>query len=355
MDTDGAVREPHDGPAAGRAGVTTLPGRPEAGHASSPDSGEQKAADPESERWEREERAVGAAMADAPGLAARARQLGGAAISVLAGTGVAAHLGRPAWAVAAVTAYLAVAGLAAPAVTRWAFGIQQPQQPEWVPELGAYRAWLLRRVPPVPAATLAAADRILGGLAGPRWRSAHLFIARYEDGRPGSMGGTDPRGNRLQVTLGDYVAQGDPEVAAATLAHEAHHAGRWPYALRGLMTAARARGPLVIGWAVPWPAVIPAVLALHVACMLLSWAIEISCDLGAAAAVGPAAMTATYQVMADYRRRRRAAQAAKKAAAYALYWAAAPNHPPITVRRAVIRARYLFGGTRAGRMPGPAS
>jgi hypothetical protein len=354
LDTDGVVRELHEGPAAGPAGVTTLPGRPEAGRASSPDGGELKAADPESERWEREERGVGAAMAAAPGLAVRARQAGGATIGVLAGMGAAAHLGRPAWAVAAVTAYLAVAGLAAPAVTRWAFGIQQPQEPDWVPELAAYRAWLLRRVPSVPAATLAAADRVLGGLAGPRWRSAHLFIARYEDGKPGSMGGTEPRGNRLQVTLGDYVAEGDPEVAAATLAHEAHHAGRWPYALRGLMTGARARGPLVIGWAVPWPAVIPAVLALHVACMLLSWGIEISCDLGAAAAAGPAAMSATYQVMADSRRRR-AAPAAKRAAAYVLYWAAAPNHPPIAVRRAVIRARYLFGGTTAGGSPGPAA
>ena len=94
--------------------------------------------------------------------------------------------------------------------------------------------------------------------------------------------------------------------------------------------------------------------ALHVACMLLSWAIEISCDLGAAAAVGPAAMTATYQVMAAYRRRRRAAPAVKKAAAYALYWAAGPAHPPITIRRAVIRARYLFSGTPAGGSPGPA-
>ncbi|MGH3277271.1 MAG: hypothetical protein ACRDNZ_23450, partial [Streptosporangiaceae bacterium] len=269
--------------------------------------------------------------------------------------GLAAHLGRPAWAVAAVTACLAVAGLAAPAVMRWAFGIQQPQEPEWVPELGAYRAWLLRRVPPVPAATLAAADRILGGLAGRRWRSAQLFIARYENGSPGSMGGTEPRGNRLQVTLGDYVAQGDPDVAAATLAHEARHTGRWPYALRGLGTAARARGPLVIGWAVPWAAVIPAVVALHVACMLLSWAIEISCDLGAAAAVGPAAMMATYQVMTASRRRRRAAPAVKKAAAYALYWAAGPAHPPVAVRRAVIRARYLSSGTTAGRMPGPAA
>jgi hypothetical protein len=137
LDTDGAVRELHEGPAAGPAGVTTLPGRPEAGCASSPDGGELKAADPESERWEREERGMGAAMAAATGLAVRARQAGGAAIGVLAGMGAAAHLGRPAWAVAAVTAYLAVAGLAAPAVTRWAFGIQQPQEPDWVPELAA--------------------------------------------------------------------------------------------------------------------------------------------------------------------------------------------------------------------------
>lgn len=345
MDTDGSAgRDRHDGPDAGPTGIATLPGRPEAGHAGSLDGEERKAADPESERWEREERAVGAAMAAAPGMAVRARQLGGAAISVLAGMGLAAHLGRPVAAVAVVTACLALAGIAAPAVTRWAFGIQQPQQPEWVPELEAYRAWLTRRVPPVPAETLAAAERILGGLAGPRWRSAHLFIARYENGKPGSMGGTEPRGNRLQVTLGDYAAEGNPEVAAVTLAHEARHAGRWPYALRGLMTAARTRGPLVIGWAVPWPAVIPAVVALHVACMLLSWAIEISCDLGAAAAVGPAAMTATYQVMAASKRRRRAAPAAKKAAAYAVYWAAGPAHPPVVIRRAVIRARYWRRG-----------
>jgi hypothetical protein len=155
------------------------------------------------------------------------------------------------------------------------------------------------------------------------------------------MGGTHPRGNRLQVTLGDFVAEGDPEVAAATLAHEARHAGRWPYALRGLVMTARARGPLVIGWAVPWPAVIPAVAALHVACTLLAWAIEISCDLGAAAGTGKAAMMATYQVMAaSARHGSRALSAPKKVAAYAMYWAAGPAHPPIAVRRAVIRARY---------------
>lgn len=327
MNTDGSSQN------AGAAGMTTLPSRPAAA--------EGQAQDLESERWEREERAAGVAMSTGPGLAARVQRLGSAAISVLAGMGLAAHFGRPVAVIAVIAVYLVLAGLLSPAARRWVAGKQQPHEPEWVADLVAYRAWLPRRVPAVPAETLAAADRILGKLARPRWRSAHLFIARFPDGHRGSMGGTQMRGNRVHITLGGLVAEGDPDVAAATLAHEARHVGKWQCALHSLTKTTRSRGLFVIGWAVPWPAVIPAVLALQVSCMLLSWAIEVGCDLGAAADTSPAAMMATYAVMDEFvHHRSRAMPMPKKVAVRTMHWVSGPDHPPIAARRAIIRARY---------------
>jgi hypothetical protein len=271
------------------------------------------------------------------------RMLAFMAVTALAGMGLRAHFGQPVAAVAVFAAWLVSAGTLAPATERLK-ARQQPGEPGWVADMTAYRAWLPRRVPPVPAEILAAADRYLAGLPVRRWQSAHLFIARAPAGQPVSMGATIPRGNRLEVILGDHVATGPVPVATATLAHETRHGSAWRLAARNLAGTLRRQGMFLIGWAVPWPAVIPAAVLTHIACTLVIWAEEVSCDLGAAADAGPAAMLGAYDIMLASRRSRRAAAGAvpapKRLAARALHWAAGPGHPPIPVRRAIIRLRY---------------
>jgi hypothetical protein len=326
------------------AGTVTLPDRLAAPSqqdgTSSTEPGEP---DPENARWEREERAVAESISGGPDMIGKVRMLAFMAATVLAGMGLRAHLGQPVAAVAVFAAWLAAAGMLAPAAERLK-ARQQPGEPGWVADMIAYRTWLPRRVPPVPAETLAAADRYLTGLPARRWQSAHLFIARAPAGQQVSMGITFPRGNRLEVILGDHVATGPVPVATATLAHETRHGSAWRLAARNLAETIRGQGMFLIGWAVPWPAVILVAVLTHIACTLVIWAEEVSCDLGAAADAGPAAMLGVCDVMAASRRIRRTAARAvpapKRLAAWAVHWAAGPGHPPIPVRRAIIRLRY---------------
>jgi hypothetical protein len=107
--------------------------------------------------------------------------------------------------------------------------------------------------------------------------------------------------------------------------------------------------------------VILAAIVLHVACILVIWALEVSCDLGAAADAGPAAMMDVFELMAaSVRLCSRAASVPRRLAENLLHWAAGPRHRPIPVRRTIIKARYLrhpisHAGSRVGfpRSQGP--
>lgn len=338
MSSDGDMGEGRDDGQEPRiAGTATLPGhQAAAGRKDGTGGGEPGEPDCESRRWEREERAAGESMASGTSMAGSARLLAQAVVTTLAGMGLRLHLAHPLVAAAVVAAVLAVIGASGPAALRMQAS-QEPQEPEWVQDLTAYRAWLPHRVPAIPAQTLAAADRYLAAMSGRRWRSAHLFIARSPAGKRISSGLTSPRGNRVEVILADHVALGAAQVAEAVLAHEARHLTGWRPAIFSLATTMRARGLFIVGWAVPWPAVIPAAILLHVACTLAIWVVEVSCDLGAAGQAGRAAMMDYFGFA---RSRNHVRPGLKRIAAQVLHWAAGPGHPPIAVRRAIIRTRY---------------
>ncbi|MGH3247238.1 MAG: hypothetical protein ACRDOI_13660, partial [Trebonia sp.] len=218
-------------------------------------------------------------------------------------------------------------------------------------ELDDYTEWLPRRVPAVPPATLAAAGRHLGALTRGRWRSAHLLIARRENG-PRTMALRSLAGDRVEVILDDYVAEGPPQVAAGALAHEARHCGRLTLAAGSLSGLLCQPGPVIAAaWALPWPAALTpctavqavAVLAgLRAAAVLIFWGTEVSCDLGAAASTGAAAMGAVFDAIAA-EDARAARSFARRAVTRLLNWSAPPPYPPLRLRRAAVRLRYGGG------------
>jgi hypothetical protein len=213
-----------------------------------------------------------------------------------------------------------------------------------VAELEEYAAWLPRRVPAVPAQTLAAADRYLGQLAGGRWRSAHLLIART--GRLDIVARHHRAGDRLELVLEDHLAEGPPGAAAAALAHEARHSGRLTAAAHSLACLLCQPVPLLVAaWALPWPATltpgaaemaIAVVAGLRVAATLIYWSVEIACDLGAARDQGTAAEHAILDVIATADSQARRSYARRAIVRFA-NWGASPPHPPLWLRRAAVR------------------
>jgi hypothetical protein len=268
-----------------------------------------------------------------------------AVMAVLAGITLHRDVPHPPAAVAAVAVLLVLLLAVQPEAQR----IRASTGPEPdVKELDEYVEWLPRRIPAVPAATLTAARRHLAALAGGRWRSAHLLIARRENAHRPVAQRFQP-GDRIELILDDHIAEGPAEVAAGALAHEARHCDRLPLAassLSGLLCQPGA--VLVAAWALPWPATLTldaagqaiAVLAvLRVTATLLFWGVEIYCDLGAAADQGAAAQCAVFDVLAaeDARMTR---SFARRAVARLLNWGAPPPHPPLELRRAAVRLRY---------------
>lgn len=314
----------------GTAGTATLTADPQA-------------TDEEAARWADLERRV--AQATAPRGTAAFQWVVPVVTAVLAGITLHRGVPHPAAAVA-VVAGLAVLVLAVQPEAQRARAGTGPE-PD-LKELDDYREWLPRRVPAVPAATLAAADRILGALAGGRWRSAHLLIARREGGsRP--LAQRCQAGDRIELILDDHIAQGPPQVAAGMLAHEARHCGRLTLAAGSISGLLCQPGPVIVAaWALPWPVTltpgaagqaITVLAGLRAAATLIFWAVEVSCDLGAAADQGAAAEGAVFDALAaeDARARR---SYARRAAARLLNWGAPPPHPPLWLRRAAVRLRY---------------
>lgn len=194
----------------------------------------------------------------------------------------------------------------------------------------------------VPAATLAIARQYLAGLSQGR-RTAHLYVSRCTDPGPAHFGvcqsaGVFPLNGRVLVVIGEHVAAWPSAVTAAALAHESRHVsrGRLRVSYAGAVFALGGWG--ILGWAVPWPAMLPAAIALQAALTALSWVIETSCDLGAARAVGAAG------VLEALTRDSQAADAAlavlpawQRHAFSTLIWITGHAHPPVRVRRALIR------------------
>jgi hypothetical protein len=303
--------------------------------------------DEESRWWVREEEARAAAMnAIARSTRGAAWPLLAAGVALLAGMGFRQLVPHPVAITAAITGWMLLAGLGIPAGQRMQARLRaqagQQAEPGWAAEATAYREWLPDRVPPVPAETLAAADRYLAAVTARGWQSAHLLIARAGPGSPGHMATTHLFADRVQIIMGSHIAEGPAGIAAATLAHESRHTQAWQAAvwhLQGLST----RFMFLAGWALAWPDAAWAALVLHAAFSMLKWTMEVNADLGAAADQGPEVMTAVFDAMtaaAAARRRADPRPAPARAAESALSWAAGRQHPPIRVRRAIIAARY---------------
>ena len=215
-------------------------------------------------------------------------------------------------------------------------------------ELDDYTRWLPRRVPAVPAATLAVADRYARALTGGRWRSAHLLIARRDSGsRPMAL--NNQAGDQIELILDDYIAEGPPEVAAAAwhmrpvIAH-AHPRRREPEQ-PALPARSRHRGSL------------GAALARHFhagrrgagnrgdsraprggdAHLLGSRGVL---RPGGRCRSGAAAMNAVFDTIAAQDARPGVPSFARRAIARLLNWGAPPPYPPTWLCRAVVRLRY---------------
>jgi hypothetical protein len=337
LSTDSTAPEPEPG----TAGTATLPESAEAG-------------DEEARHWADLERRV--ARSTVPSLPS-GQWIAPLAVALLAGLTLHRHVPHPLPAAAAAAALMALLLALQPEVQRIRAGNRPDPD---LKELDGYTAWLPRRVPAVPPATLAAAGRHTGDLAGGRWRSAHLLIARREDGSR-LIAQFCQAGNRIELVMDADIAEGPPEAAIGVLAHEARHAGRLALAAENLSCQlCLPAWVLVATWALPWPATLTPAAAgqaiglaagLRVIATLLFWSVELACDLGAAADHGPAAAEAGFAVIADADAQM-TRSFARRAALRLLNWGAPPPHPPLWLRRAAVRIRY---GRPAAGLPFPAS
>jgi hypothetical protein len=228
------------------------------------------------------------------------------------------------------------------AVTRAAL-LQSPgkEEPEWARAALVHEESLHGQVPaPVFQQLKAVMARMT---AGTRWHSAHLYVARCTDVDPVHYGaccagGTYPRNGRLLVILGEHLLQGQPEIALATLAHEQRHVTQRRLYLYAVAAVTGTLGLVVVGWAVPWPALLPVAAAVRIGAVLLLWAIEFSCDLGAAGDVGKDAIAEAV----SYKQRTKGGSRAlwpawQRVVVGILTWVAGPEHPPYAMRRWAIR------------------
>lgn len=232
------------------------------------------------------------------------------------------------------------------------------EAPEWARAAAVHEESLQGQVPAPVFQQLKVVTRRM--TAGTRWHSAHLYVARCTDTSPVHYGaccagGTYPQTGRLLVILGAHLVHGQPEIALATLAHERRHVTSRRLYLYAVAAVTGTLGLVVAGWAVPWPALLPVAAAVRYGAVLLLWAVEFSCDLGAAGDVGRDAITEAV----SYKQRTKSGSRAlwpawQRAVVGTFTWVAGPEHPPYAVRRWAIRtlARTPGRGRHPGSRPG---
>jgi Zn-dependent protease with chaperone function len=171
-----------------------------------------------------------------------------------------------------------------------------------------------------------------------------------------------PLGRQVLVILGEHPAA-RPDVAASALAHETgHHTVRWLWQVHYARTtlgwgwaAAGAAGAAAGGWT---GAAIAAGLFWLVSLAAL-WAGETLCDLRAVRTEGYPAVLAGFRYIARLLASRPArpgtpppapspARTARKTVLTVLDWANGPAHPPLRLRRALVRALARNDGRPEG-------
>jgi hypothetical protein len=272
---------------------------------------------------------------------------------VSAGAGVV--LARPVLAClcgAAIAGWLCLAGLQMRKET------SQGRASELARALAVHAAGLPGRV---PAGTLAAAGRHLAAVAAARHRDrAWLYVAPCPGpGKPCTVfcttAATWTPGGQVMVILGEHPAA-RPDVAASALAHEAgHHAYRWLWQVHYARTtlnwgwaAAGIAGAMVGGWT---GAAIAGVL-FWVVSLLALWAGETGCDLRAVRTEGHPAVQAGFGYIAGLLAGHPAGPGtsppartrSQKIVLTVLDWASGPGHPPLRLRRALVRALARTAG-----------
>jgi Zn-dependent protease with chaperone function len=246
------------------------------------------------------------------------------------------------WEVAAACGFVAVLAWAVPWLS-WLFGRKPPA---WVAAAETCEEALKGQIPDRTMTVVSEAINRIRWRPRRQWHGVNVYLSRCSRSGPPDTGacrnaGVLPTNGRLIVVIGEHMATVSPQITAAVLAHESRHTYSGRMYLSYLVMLSRLVGWVIIGWAVPWPALLPAVLAFHIAATLLSWAIEVSCDLGGAAEVGPDAMLAALNhisqtIAQDNRDRSGSARYTRTV----LMWAAGPIHPPLPLRRAIVSLRW---------------
>lgn len=264
------------------------------------------------------------------------------AVLTVAGTWLRTRLVPQGWQVAAACVLVAALAWVCPWLS-WRSGRKPPG---WAASARTCERALASRIPAETMDVVSRAISTIRQRGGRRWHDVNVYLSRctsteLPDAGVCQTAGVVPMNGRLVVFVGEHMAAGPPAITEATLAHESQHVRPARMYLASLAMLLRLTGWVIIGWAVPWPALLPAVLAFHVAATLLSWVIEVSCDLGGAAQAGADAMLATLehlsrtmtQISTDRPRRARYIRAA-------MIWIAGPPHPPLPLRRALLRLRW---------------
>lgn len=230
--------------------------------------------------------------------------------------------------------FLAAVGLALPTIAR----LTARSEPKWVAAARIHQQSLDSRV---PAATLALLQHCLARM--PR-QEGYIYVSRCTRRDPVHFeichaAGVLPLQARLLVVMGEHVATGPSQLAAAVLAHESRHVTWVRLRLSCLGAMFGAGGWVLVGWAVRGLALLPAMVALWAALTVWAWLIEISCDVGSARECGRRdlleALARTHSaLMAD----RATDPMWKQWALSVLAWAGGgAKHPPVALRRAIVR------------------
>ncbi len=216
------------------------------------------------------------------------------------------------------------------------------EEPDWARAAAVHEQSLEGRVPAPLFSQVKALIRRMTDGGG--WHSAYLYVARCTSSEPVHYGAccagaTYPRDGRLLVILGEHLAYGPPEIALATLAHERRHVTWWRLLAYALASTTATLGLVDVGWAAPsWRVAIPVAAVVRVVATLALWAVEVSCDVGAARDFGKGAIVEAVR----YKQRTKGGSRAlwpapQRVAVGILTWVAGPEHPPYALRCWLIR------------------
>ena len=241
--------------------------------------------------------------------------------------------------------------LTAIAVRRWAGRGTRLKPPQWAPDAERHMAGLALRLPPH---VVSATRDFRATVEASRWHWPGVYALSPDcthrtpcTDRVCTGASSGIHGCRVLMLVGRHVlTDATQEQARAVLMHEAAHMRGWQPIAGQIQTALRLTVIIVVAWAVPTGRLAPALLALHVASILLRWTMEIGADLAASRSTDP-------RTAADYLEHHHRRLATHRRSILArVTGALMPSHPPHKIRARILRSRlarrmYSHGsGTR---------